>query len=321
MVNDRTGPDERDFQILAALRAATSAVPGPQLAARLGISRVALWKRIARLKGFAYRIEGGSRGYRLVEEDTVAPWEFQEGTPLLYRSETVSTMDEAWALAEGGAPSGTLIIADRQTAGRGRQDRPWLSSEGGLYLTLVLRPRLPTSHAACVALEGACALLEWLEAAHGCGLDFHWPNDLMAGSRKVGGLLVELAGTQERPRFYLLGLGVNLHGVDGGTSGLAELMEHPPLRRELATAFREHLTAWADAPRLDPGRWEKRCTQLARPVTLETWQGCSVQGVVQGFDARGGLVLAGPEHALARTFLPGEVLRIRMTDPTAGEPA
>ena len=306
MVNDRTGPDERDFQILAALRAATSAVPGPQLAARLGISRVALWKRIARLKGFAYRIEGGSRGYRLVEEDTVAPWEFQEGTPLLYRSETVSTMDEAWALAEGGAPSGTLVIADRQTAGRGRQDRPWLSSEGGLYLTLVLRPRLPTSHAACVALEGACALLEWLAAAHGCGLDFHWPNDLMAGSRKVGGLLVELAGTQERPRFYLLGLGVNLHGVPTREPPVSpDLMEHPPLRRDLATAFREHLMAWADAPRLRPGDWETALHPAGPPRAPETGKAARSPGWPGASMTAAGCVLADPDTGRKRPSCPG----------------
>ncbi len=317
MVNTRTQPDERDLAILAALRAAPAAVSGQTLADRLGISRVALWKRIERLKGFAYRIEGGSRGYRLMEEDVVVPWAFSDGTAVVYQSETSSTMDEAWRLAEKGALTGTMVIADRQSAGRGRQGREWQSPGGGLYLTLVLRPRLPSSHAACLALEGACAFLEWLEINHGCRLDFHWPNDLMADGHKVGGLLVELAGSAEEPRFYLLGLGVNLHAVslpDRASSGLADLINHPPLRRDLAADFRDHMTAWAFKPVIRPSDWEKRCTQLSRSVLLQDWQGRKITGIARGFDDRGGLIIADADTATETTFLPGETQKVRLAN-------
>jgi len=276
---------------------------------------VALWKRIARLKGLAYRIEGSSRGYRLLDEDAVGPWEFQDGAAVVYQSETASTMDEAWRLAEKGAPAGTLVIADRQSAGRGRQGRPWCSPGGGLYLTLVLRPRLPSSHTACLALEGACALLDWLEAVHGCRLEFHWPNDLMAQGRKVGGLLVELAGSAEEPRFYLLGLGVNLHSVglpDRASSGLADLIREPPLRRVLAADFRERMLAWTANPLLRPRDWERRCTQLGQPVVLQDWQGRKLTGIAQAFDDRGGLILADPQTGTETPYLPGEIRRIRL---------
>jgi BirA family biotin operon repressor/biotin-[acetyl-CoA-carboxylase] ligase len=320
MVNTRTEPDERDLEILAALKAAPAEVSGQVLADRIGISRVALWKRISRLKGFAYRIQGGSRGYRLVEDDVVVPWEFQDSATVVYRREMPSTMDEAWRLAEKGAPAGTLVIADQQSAGRGRQGRAWRSPGGGLYLTLVLRPQLPSSHAACLALEGACALVNWLETTHGCHLDFHWPNDLMDGERKVGGLLVELAGSTEEPRFYLLGLGVNLHAVglpDRASSGLADLISRPPLRRSLAAAFRDHMTAWADKPVLRPGEWGGRCTQLTRSVTLQDWQGHTITGIARGFDERGGLILTDAQTGTEMTVLPGETLRVRLTQGAA----
>jgi BirA family biotin operon repressor/biotin-[acetyl-CoA-carboxylase] ligase len=316
MVNTHSGPDERDFEILAALRAAAVPVSGQALADRLGISRVALWKRIERLKGYAYRIEGQGRGYRLVEEDAVVAEAFKGSAPVVYRSETGSTMDEAWALASQGAASGTLVIAERQHAGRGRQGRAWQSPGGGLYLTLVLRAKLPASHGACLALEGACALSEWLEAGHGCTLDFHWPNDLMSGDRKVGGLLVEAAGTLEAPRFFLLGLGLNLRavGVPGrSVSGLAELTDRPPLRRELAGFFQKHMTAWSARPVLRPGDWARRCTQLGRPVDLQDWCGRRLSGIPRGFDDRGGLRLELP--ASGTTLLPGEVHRIRLSSP------
>jgi BirA family transcriptional regulator, biotin operon repressor / biotin---[acetyl-CoA-carboxylase] ligase len=314
MVNTRSGPDERDLEILAALRTADGPVSGQALADGFGISRVALWKRIERLKGFAYRIEGFGRGYRLIEEDAVVAEAFQDGSPVVYRSETGSTMDEAWQLAEDGAPSGTFVIAEKQSAGRGRQGRAWQSPGGGLYLTLILRAKLPASHAACLAIEGACALADWLEAKHGCTLDFHWPNDLMAGERKVGGLLVELAGTLEAPRFFLLGLGVNLRAVplsDRASSGLAELMGEPPLRRELAAAFQTHMTAWADRPTLRPEAWARHCAQIGANVSVQDWRGKSLSGIARGFDARGGLILATSRSET--TLLPGEVRRIRLS--------
>jgi BirA family biotin operon repressor/biotin-[acetyl-CoA-carboxylase] ligase len=313
MVNTRSGPDERDLEILAALKVAPSVVSGQVLAKRLGISRVALWKRIERLKGFAYRIEGESRGYRMIDEDAVVPWEFQGGAAVVYHHETASTMDEAWRLAENGAPSGTMVITERQSAGRGRQGRAWHSPGGGLYLTLVLRAQLPASHGACLALEGACALSEWLETVHGCALDFHWPNDLMTGGHKVGGLLVELAGSLEQPRFFLLGLGVNLHTVnlpDRPCSGLAELIQHPPLRRNLAAAFRDRMAAWAEQPLLRPRDWERRCTQLSRPMLLQDWQGRTLAGIARGFDDRGGLILM--DQHTETTYLPGEILKARL---------
>ena len=317
MVNVKTGPDPRDMLILAALRAAGDRVSGQMLSARLGISRVALWKRIARLKRFAYRIDGDHGGYRLVEEDAVVPAAFPDGRGVIYRSATASTMDEAWILAEGGAPSGTLVITDHQSAGRGRQGQAWASPGGGLYLTLVLRPRLPASHAACLALEGARGLCQWLQAAHGFRLEFLWPGDLMAAGRKVGGLFVELAGPPEAPRFYLLGLGLRLE-AGGSDPGLADLMERPPLRRDLAAAVRDHLVAWAGAPWPRPAEWERHAPFLGGPVRLRDWQGREWAGLARGFTAQGGLRLADPATGQETTFQPDEVQHLRPAGATPG---
>jgi BirA family biotin operon repressor/biotin-[acetyl-CoA-carboxylase] ligase len=307
MVNTKTGPDPRDMLILAALRLAGGRVSGQALAARLGISRVALWKRIERLKGFAYRIEGDHGGYRLVEEDAVVPAAFPDGRDVIYRSAPASTMDEAWTLAEAGAPSGTLVIADHQSAGRGRQGQPWASPGGGLYVTLVLRPRLPASHAACLALEGASGLCQWLERTQGFRLELLWPGDLVASGRKVGGLLVELAGPPEAPRFYLLGLGLHLAG----------LLERTPLRRDLAAAVRDHLAAWAEAPRPRPADWERHAPFLGGPVVLRDWQGHEVAGLARGFSPRGGLRLADPATGQETIYQPDEVQHLRPVGATS----
>lgn len=300
MVNTKLGPDARDAEILAALRAAGGPVSGQVLAARLGITRVALWKRIGRLNGFAYRIAGDHRGYTLVEDDAVVPAAFPDARGVIYRNATGSTMDEAWALAEGGAPSGTLVIAEHQSAGRGRQGRPWASPGGGLYLTLVLRPRLPASHSGCLVLAAAQGLCQWVERTCAFRLDFQWPCDLMAGGAKVGGLLAELAGPPEAPRFYLLGLGLNL-----GAPDLAGLKERQPLRRDLAAAVRDHLCAWAEAP--VAGDWERHAPFLGRPVVVRDWQGRDAAGLALGFTARGGLRLADPGTGLETCYQPDEI--------------
>lgn len=321
MVNVNPQLDARDLGILEALRAGGPPVSGQALATRLGITRVALWKRIERLKGLSYRIEGSPRGYRLLEEDVVVPWAFLDGGAVVYRSATTSTMDEAWRLAEGGAPSGTMVVADHQSAGRGRQDSAWPSPGGGLYLTLVLRPRLPASHAAGLALEGVCALAEWLEATHGLRLGLGWPGDLMAGNVKVGGLLVEQAGPLDAPRFCLLGLGVHLRGTGHPHACLADLMDTPPLRRNLAQVFRDHLVAWAEAPRPRPRAWEARLMHLGRTVLVQDWRGHTFQGVVRGLDDRGALRLAGPRARRETLFLPGEVASLLPADPLPGDRA
>jgi biotin-(acetyl-CoA carboxylase) ligase len=100
-------------------------------------------------------------------------------------------------------------------------------------------------------------------------------------------------------------------------------MDRPPLRRELAAAFRDRLAAWAERPLLQPDLWAARCPQLSRTVHLETWEGRTIQGIVRGFDARGGLILAGQGRDADSTYLPGEVLKVRLADPapSPGEPA
>jgi len=318
MVNSRLDPDERDLDILAAMRAAPGQLSGQALADRLGISRVAVWKRIKRLRGLNYRVQGGHGGYRLLAEDAVGPWEFQDGDAVVYRTATTSTMDEAWALAEAGAASGTLVIADRQSAGRGRQGGAWQGPGGSLSLTLILRPSLPASHAGGMVLEAACALAEWLETRPDHRyrpLQCQWPHELLVAGRKVGGLLVEVAGTPEAPRFFLLGLGLDLQALDLPVAG--EVSARPTLRRDLAAAFQAHMAAWAEAPRLRPADWGRRCLQLARPVVLQDWHGRRLAGSVRGITAQGGLILADPATGSEILLAPAEVLAIELADPAA----
>lgn len=131
---------------------------------------------------------------------------------LVARDAVGSTNDEARALARAGAVDGTLVWAREQASGRGRQGREWSSPPGNLYMSLVLRPDCPPREAvqlAFVAALGAAGMIG-PRARPAAPLRFKWPNDILLGSRKVAGILIEAEGQGDRLDFMILGLGVNL---------------------------------------------------------------------------------------------------------------
>ena len=167
------------------------------------------------------------------------------GWPRYTYASVGSTMDVAKRLAEKGAPEGTLVLAERQTAGRGRQRRPWDSPKGGLYLSLILRPTRPTPEVPQLSLVAGLAAAEAVQEASGLSPCVKWPNDLLLRERKVAGLLVETSNGA-----VVLGIGINVTTPtrllpEAATSLVAEgwTRANP---RTLAAALCRHLGAWYD---------------------------------------------------------------------------
>ena len=122
-----------------------------------------------------------------------------------------STNDLARELAARGTEEGTTVIARRQTAGRGRQGRLWSSPEGsGLYFSVILRPTISPLRSSVIALAAAVAVAETLTLDYGLGSDIKWPNDVLAGGRKICGILVESVIEKDTLQYAVLGIGVNL---------------------------------------------------------------------------------------------------------------
>jgi len=126
-----------------------------------------------------------------------------------------STNDVAATLADAGAPEGTVVIAESQSAGRGRLGRIWQSPPGaGLYLSVVLRPPGPlaqhTHASSLLTLMSGVAVAEGIQAATGLDADIKWPNDVVVGARKLGGILTEAALRAGELEFAIIGIGVNL---------------------------------------------------------------------------------------------------------------
>ncbi len=261
---------------------------------------MALWKRIEALRAWGYRIESSRRGYALVRDDGLAPADLPP--PVRVLSEAGSTMDEARDWGSAGAPSGAAVLALRQSAGRGRGGRRWESPDGGLYLSLVLRSALPAACAGALVLEAARSLLDALATAGIRGVSFRWPNDLVAGPRKLGGILAESFGGLDRPEFYVLGIGLNAAPVEvsgRAAAGLADLAPGLPRRRDLALGLSESLRAWCERPDTDPRRWAGLKPDPRRPARAELWDGRILGIRPRGYTTRGELAREGDGPALA----------------------
>jgi len=238
------------------------------------------------------------------------------GRTLAWFDETDTTMAEARRLAEAGAEDGTLVVAGRQTAGRGRQGRTFVSPEGGLYMTLVLAPPGAPADGWRCGFAAALAARDALRAAGGDEVEFDWPNDLVAGERKIAGILMELLSpSPDGPAAPTLLLGVGLN-VGGDPSAVAPALAGPAgpapgfagrdARAEVAAHFLRRMEELA--PRcaddaswrgvLDEVRAVSRAARGAR-IVVRLADGTEIAGRGIGIDEDGAVRLRdddGAEH-------------------------
>lgn len=207
-------------EILALLRERGDYVSGQELCRRFNVSRTAVWKAVGQLKKEGFRIEAvQNRGYRLVQEEEVFGQHELEsrmdtrwaGHPVTYYEVLDSTNIRAKLDAEKGAPQGALVVADMQTAGRGRRGRSWSSPAGtNAYFTLILKPEFDPDRASMLTLVMALAVAEGIRETCGLEARIKWPNDIVIGGKKVCGMLTELSVQQEYIQYVVIGAGVNV---------------------------------------------------------------------------------------------------------------
>ena len=212
--------------VLGALMGEAEAISGERLARRLGVSRNAVWKSVEQLREEGYEIEAvTNRGYKLtrspnlISEPAIARWTHarQIGTKLEVHSQLDSTNLRAKLLAAQGAPHGYLVCADSQTSGRGRFGRNFFSPEhSGVYITYVLRPRLPAERAVMITSMAAVAVAQAIEALADVDVKIKWVNDLYINDRKACGILCEASMDFESGQleYVALGIGVNVARMD-----------------------------------------------------------------------------------------------------------
>ncbi|MEJ5359493.1 MAG: biotin--[acetyl-CoA-carboxylase] ligase [Desulfobacterales bacterium] len=298
--------------ILRVLRSNEGPVSGPVLCERLGATRVAVWKHIRRLIELGYEIEAGPRGYRLVASpDRPYPWEFPgREERIVYLEEVGSSMDVARELARQGCPAFTAVVAERQTAGRGRLRRPWVSEEGGLYVTIVMRPRIPVLFSPRVNFLVSCTLVTLLRRDFGVDAGVKWPNDILVGGRKLCGLLSEMEAEGEEVAFVNVGVGLNVNNdpprVRPPAVSLAQLLGRKISRREVLARLLDDLEKEASAAPWEGiiARWKGHTVTLGKPVRVSTGTE-EVRGVARDIDPFGALLVEEPGGRL-RTVLHGD---------------
>lgn len=210
-------------EILKKLRDAGDYVSGQELCEHYGVSRTAIWKAIRQLEKDGYIIEAqNNRGYRLVEHcdaDLFSKIEIEDkletawlGRPLVFHKETGSTNIDAKALAERGEASGAVVVADMQTAGRGRRGRGWVSPAGkDIYMTIMLRPQCRPEKASVLTLVMALAVLEAVSELLSQGCYIKWPNDIVVNGKKVCGILTEMSAELDQIHYVVIGAGINVN--------------------------------------------------------------------------------------------------------------
>ncbi|MFB3880050.1 MAG: biotin--[acetyl-CoA-carboxylase] ligase [Armatimonadota bacterium] len=247
--------------------------------------------------------------------------EWELGRPLLRLDETPSTIDAAREWLKEGAPNGAAVIAQRQTAGRGRMGRAWASPAGGLWLTVILRPQWDVAAAGLLGLAVGLAAAETVEKESGAPIQLRWPNDLILDGRKVGGVLVETELQGRAIAVALVSVGVNVNfrrhelpaEVQGTATTLLEVTGREHSLPRLAARFLETLEgalgAVTDDPQALQALWRGRDALRGKQVCVEV-AGKRLRGRAAGVDRQGRLLLA--TSLLGRTAVAtGEVVSVR----------
>jgi BirA family transcriptional regulator, biotin operon repressor / biotin---[acetyl-CoA-carboxylase] ligase len=241
---------------------------------------------------------------------------------ILHFDSLPSTNTEAARQAVRGAPEGLCIVAREQTAGRGRQQRTWISPrDAGLYFSIVLRPRIEAGAWPILTLMAALAVADALREACGLSVDIKWPNDILMGGRKLSGMLAETVET-DRGRACILGIGVNLNDHafpsslrDAATSVEAATGVAPDVERLLealtrAVSERYRLLHGTNGVAVTLGEWTARSSYAEGKRVRVSLEGETLEGYTRGLEPDGALRVETDAGEL-RTVRAGDVMALR----------
>jgi BirA family transcriptional regulator, biotin operon repressor / biotin---[acetyl-CoA-carboxylase] ligase len=217
------GTTDRRLAALLALLSenATIVISGARIAREVGMSRSTVWRWVQELRKLGVQVKGQPRtGYFLEKvPDVLTPDLLRKrlkgnlfGKRVFHFFKTDSTNRVAMELGYAGEPEGTVVLAEAQTAGRGRSGRSWHSERGtGLYFTILLRPRLAPAQAPLLTMLAGVSAHTAITAQTGLVPELKWPNDLLLNGKKLGGILTEMHAEPSQVRFVIVGIGINVN--------------------------------------------------------------------------------------------------------------
>jgi BirA family transcriptional regulator, biotin operon repressor / biotin---[acetyl-CoA-carboxylase] ligase len=217
------GTTDRRLAGLLTLLAENSmiVISGARIAKEIGVSRSTVWRWVQRLRALGVKVKGQpATGYFLEQTaDILTPEMLRQrlkgslfGKRIYHFFKTDSTNRVALELGHAGEAEGAVVLAEEQTAGRGRAGRAWHSDRAvGIYVTLLLRPRLAPVQAPLLTMMAGLSARSAVQALTGLAVDLKWPNDLLLGGKKAGGVLTEMHAEPGQIRFVIVGIGLNVN--------------------------------------------------------------------------------------------------------------
>jgi len=304
---------------------------GQDLSDVLKISRVAVWKHIKRIKSLGYKIDSKQKlGYKLVKNtDLLLPWEITDGikTKLIgkrayYFDSIDSTQNFAAKISKNTKENGTVIISQKQTSGRGRLNRKWISPKGGIWLSIILHPKFDITFTTLIPIAASLALSLAIEKTLKKKPQLKWPNDVTIIGKKVAGMLVDLSIESNEIDNLILGVGINFK-IDSkkltkslqrterfyGVTSLTKTKEKiNPIK--LVHSFLFELEKVLDLlehkkPKSIIKGWTKRASNIGKITTIVTSDG-KIKGKALKIDNDGALVLA--QKGKKQRLLVGDVV-------------
>jgi len=289
---------------------------GEDLSDVLKISRVAVWKHIKKIQALGYQIESKQKlGYRLVSRtEKLLPWEVIDelktdkiGKRIYYFEEIDSTQNFAQQIAMNKKENGTLIITDKQSSGRGRLERKWISPKGGIWFSLIIHPEFDVSYTTLVPIAGAVALSKAIKKILHQDIEVKWPNDITKNGKKIAGMLVDASFEANGIEYLILGIGINF---DINVKKLEMRLKKTPNFYGVATLRKKHdktskncllqeflLQFEKIIMELNNGKrtnlireWNKRSNSIGDRISVNTSNG-KISGISQGIDSDGALKL------------------------------
>ena len=215
-------------EILRVMRSREGYVSGQELCQKFNVSRTAIWKSIRALQEDGYEIEAvPNKGYRILGYPASRLSTERMGRKIRYFMKIDSTNQYCKRIAEEGAEEGTLVIADEQTAGKGRSGRQWVTPPGkAIAFSLLLRPALPPSRISMVTLVMGLSVCKAVRSLYDLPAGIKWPNDVVTSGKKLCGILTEMSAEMGQVHYVVIGVGIN-----------ANLMDFPPEIADIATSI------------------------------------------------------------------------------------
>ena len=314
-------------EILKLLRESGDYISGQELCSLFGVSRTAVWKVINQLKEEGYGIEAvQNKGYRLrLNPDVLSYSELKSrirnnwaGSEIYYYEETGSTNIDAKRLGEEGAAHGTIVVADKQNAGRGRRGRAWQSPAGkDIYFTILLRPSFEPDKASGLTLVMALSVAQAVERKCNLKAGIKWPNDVVLNGKKICGILTEMNMETDYIQHVVIGVGINVNLDEmpeeisqTATSILWESGEktaRAELLQEVLARFEENYGMYEKESDLSYmlEEYNSYLVNVGKQVKVLDPKG-EFEGIARGINASGELLIETPDGKVAEVYA-GEV--------------